>query len=590
MLGRTIHTYRIEELLGEGGMGTVYRAVDTVLGRDVALKVLHPALVRQASFLERFRSEARVLARLNHPNVAVLHNFLEVDDDLVMVMEYVEGLNLDALLRRRGKLTPAEALPLVRQALEGLHHAHRRGILHRDLKPANLMVTPDGQVKVMDFGIAKVAGAQRLTQANHLVGTLEYLAPEQVRGEEPSPASDLYAVGVLLYELLTGRVPFAGTSDYTLMDRILREKPTAPIKLNAALPKALDEVLRRSLDKNPADRYPDARALSAALAEVVPSLHVDFMALTALPTEPVRATVETKAKTPPLTEWVGTKRSSSSGRQTLPGWTRVPFQRDYRILTASVFVAAALLLGGIWLSPPVDKPGTEPQTAQVVPGASALTGTERPSGEPVEARENRPVETSPVVTKPKASSPEPTKPTEKPTEPRTVPKRKRLETPAESPTPKTVVPEPEPQAPVSSAPTVIEKPVETSRPAARRSILLGSKSVVLELLDGISSEQAGMQGRRLHFRATQAVVVDGEVVIRAGAGAVGEVTEVKSAGTFRRPRLEFRIRAVEGADGRMIPLRSATFREVATSADAVVRFVAGQTFQVRTESGVTVGL
>jgi serine/threonine protein kinase len=187
MLGRIIHTYRIEELLGEGGMGTVYRAVDTVLGRDVAIKALHPALLRQSAFLERFRSEARVLARLNHPNIAVLHNFIEAGDDLFMVMEYVEGLTLEALLRRRGKLRPEEAVPLIRQALEGLQHAHRRGILHRDLKPANLMLTPEGLVKVMDFGIAKVAGAQRLTQANHLVGTLEYLAPRAGarRGAQP---------------------------------------------------------------------------------------------------------------------------------------------------------------------------------------------------------------------------------------------------------------------------------------------------------------------------------------------------------------------------------------------------------------------
>ncbi|RYD89268.1 MAG: serine/threonine protein kinase, partial [Sphingobacteriales bacterium] len=207
--GRLIQHYRIESLLGEGGMGTVYQATDTLLQRLVAVKMLHPHLVSQTSFMERFRNEALILARLNHPNIAVVYNFLQDNADYFMAMEYVEGDSLEALIRKAGALSPAVAAEVVRQGLEGMAHAHRKGVLHRDIKPANLMLTPEGTIKLMDFGIARVSGEQRLTQANRLVGTLEYMAPELIEGQEPSPASDLYAMGVLLYELLSGKLPFA---------------------------------------------------------------------------------------------------------------------------------------------------------------------------------------------------------------------------------------------------------------------------------------------------------------------------------------------------------------------------------------------
>src|SRR6218665_3223890 len=162
MIGQKIQNYNVEELLGEGGMGTVYRATDTLLQRSVAIKILHPHLVRDTTFFERFRNEAILSAKLNHSNVAVLYNFLRDRNDNFMVMEFVDGMTLEKLLKQNGRLPLESVLKIMMQTLDGLHHAHEKGILHRDIKPANLMLTRDGIVKLMDFGIARMVGSQRL--------------------------------------------------------------------------------------------------------------------------------------------------------------------------------------------------------------------------------------------------------------------------------------------------------------------------------------------------------------------------------------------------------------------------------------------
>ena len=179
-IGQTILSYRIEELLGEGGMGVVFRANDISLERPVALKILHRHLLSDQAFLERFRHEAQTLARLNHPQITNLYSFQQYDGYWIMVMEFVDGQTLDQYLRRNGPVPLNKAVDWLTQALHGLHHAHECGVLHRDMKPANLMLTTSGRVKLMDFGIAKRFDSQRLTRVNHLIGTLEYMAPEQI--------------------------------------------------------------------------------------------------------------------------------------------------------------------------------------------------------------------------------------------------------------------------------------------------------------------------------------------------------------------------------------------------------------------------
>lgn len=221
MIGEYIQNYQVTAHLGEGGMGTVYKANDTILGREVALKMLHGQLVSQSQFLERFKKEARILAQLLHPNIAVIYNFIEQDGRYYMVMEYVDGENLDTLLKKNKTIGYKAVVAMMYHALEGLHHAHRKNICHRDIKPSNLILTSNEELKLMDFGIAKIAGEQKLTQVARVIGTLEYMAPEIIAGKDPSTASDIYALGITMYELLTGRLPFENKTDYTLMQDIV---------------------------------------------------------------------------------------------------------------------------------------------------------------------------------------------------------------------------------------------------------------------------------------------------------------------------------------------------------------------------------
>ena len=280
MIGEKILNYEINAHLGQGGMGNVFRATDNMLGREVALKVLHPQLTSQPLFLERFKKEARVLAQLLHPNIAVIYNFIEQGGNHFMVMEYVEGTTLDHMLKRYGALPAKVVVPIFIQALEGLHHAHRKNIFHRDIKPSNLMVTPDGTLKLMDFGIAKVAGEQKMTQANKIVGTVEFMAPELIEGKPASVASDIYAMGATLYELISGNLPFEADTDFNLMQAILKHKVRPPDKTNANVPKALSDIVMKALEKNPENRYPDAKSFQQALMNAFPAYReIDMTAL-----------------------------------------------------------------------------------------------------------------------------------------------------------------------------------------------------------------------------------------------------------------------------------------------------------------------
>ncbi len=214
MTGTALGGYRIVRELGEGGMGIVYEAVDTALDRRVALKVLHSEYSRNPELLERFRTEAKAQANLNHANIATLYAFVAEGGQAGMVMEYVDGETIAQIIQRRGLLPSDYAIPLFRQALLGIGYAHRRGIIHRDIKPANLMVDRQGMVKVMDFGIAKVLGSRGLTRTGTQMGTAFYMSPEQITSKGVDIRSDIYSLGVTLYEMLTASVPFQGESDF----------------------------------------------------------------------------------------------------------------------------------------------------------------------------------------------------------------------------------------------------------------------------------------------------------------------------------------------------------------------------------------
>ncbi|WP_260639581.1 protein kinase domain-containing protein [Streptomyces angustmyceticus] len=269
MLGRR---YELVERLGNGGMGTVYRAVDHRLRRTVAVKTLSAELALQPEFLTRFQREAHAAAALNHPKVATVHDVGEDAEggaaEPYLVMEYVEGRSLGHVLQD-GALPVAQAVGIAGQVLEALEHSHGHAIVHRDIKPANVMLTGTGQVKVVDFGIAKALteAATRLTGTGVAVGTPAYLAPEQINGAATDHRTDLYAVGCLLYELLTGRPPYTGDSPFSVMHQHLAAEPVPPSQLRPELPPAVDTVIVRALRKDREDRFTRASEMHRALDE-----------------------------------------------------------------------------------------------------------------------------------------------------------------------------------------------------------------------------------------------------------------------------------------------------------------------------------
>jgi beta-lactam-binding protein with PASTA domain/predicted Ser/Thr protein kinase len=259
--------YRIVRKLGAGGMADVYLAEDQELGRRVAIKILNGRHANDDQFIERFRREAKNAAALNHPNIVSIYDRGEAEDTYYIAMEYLDGRTLKELVVTRGKAPVNVAIEYTRQILSALRFAHRHGIVHRDIKPHNVLVDGDGRVKVTDFGIAR-AGTSQMTETGSIVGTAQYLSPEQARGGEVDQRSDLYSLGVVLYELLTGKTPFEGDTPVEIAMKHLSNPPKPPSELRRDIPAELDKVVLRALAKDPEDRYQSADEMDADLERV----------------------------------------------------------------------------------------------------------------------------------------------------------------------------------------------------------------------------------------------------------------------------------------------------------------------------------
>ncbi|HVL53386.1 MAG TPA: Stk1 family PASTA domain-containing Ser/Thr kinase, partial [Vitreimonas sp.] len=263
--------YRLIELLGQGGMATIYRARDNQLERDVAVKLLRPEYGRDPDFLSRFRQEAQAAASLNHPNVVSVFDYGQDNAGPFIVMELIDGEDLSAIIRRTGALPPRQAARLTADAARALEVAHRRGIVHRDVKPGNIMVGRDGRVKVTDFGIARAVAEAQMTLPGTTLGSVHYFSPEQARGEATTPGSDVYSLGIVLYELLTGRRPWGGDSAAAIAMARLSGAVPSPSAARAGIPPALEAIVRRAMSLDPAARY----ATGGALAEVLDGFLAD---------------------------------------------------------------------------------------------------------------------------------------------------------------------------------------------------------------------------------------------------------------------------------------------------------------------------
>jgi serine/threonine-protein kinase len=259
--------YTIKRRLGSGGMADVYCAEDSQLGRNVALKVLHQRFAADQEFVERFRREARSAAGLQHPNVVGVYDRGEWDGTAYIAMEYLDGRTLKEVIQAEAPIDPMRAIDITQQILRAARFAHRRGVVHRDLKPHNVMVDDEGRAKVTDFGIAR-AGASDMTETGSIMGTAQYLSPEQAQGRPVSPQSDLYSVGVILFEMLTGRVPFQADAAVSVALKHVAEEPPTVAELNPSVPPELSQIVSWAMQKDPARRPADADAFLNALEDV----------------------------------------------------------------------------------------------------------------------------------------------------------------------------------------------------------------------------------------------------------------------------------------------------------------------------------
>jgi serine/threonine-protein kinase len=269
-IGDKLGHFLIRAEIGRGGMGTIYYAVDTMLNREVALKVVHPQLADNEQLMERFKIEAMTQARLNHPHIVMIFSFNKIEDEYVIAMEYVEGRSLKEILQEKKQLHPAEAVDIVTQVAEGLRYAHAHNVIHRDIKPANILLGKDGNVKISDFGIAKILGSQGLTKTGMLVGTPWYTSPEQIVGKEIDFRTDLYSLGVTFYEVLTGRVPFDSetNSEFQIQKAHLETPPPRPSIFNPEIGIRLEKIILQALQKKVEKRYQNARDMIDDLHKV----------------------------------------------------------------------------------------------------------------------------------------------------------------------------------------------------------------------------------------------------------------------------------------------------------------------------------
>lgn len=386
LINSTIGEYRLVQKLGEGGMGEVYQGVHSKIGRVVAVKILSQAS-EGAEFVERFLNEARIQAGLQHNNIATLYDFLEFDGQPCIIMEYIEGDTLTDCIRSWGCLPLADAVRYFQSIVEAIDYVHGRGIVHRDIKSTNVKITPSGQVKLLDFGIAKSGASPALTMAGGFIGTLQYLSPEQIQGGFADARSDIWALGVLLYEMSTSHLPFDANTLGELCQKITSASYTPPSVMNQSVPKAIQNIISRCLKKNPAERYQSARDLlqdvnRAAAGLALPTTQQAAIRSSTIqsapqPTSYQRASSQNVPQPAPY-------QSQSSYSSPPSGGTVSTKPKSKALMMASIAVAGILvvisglyfLLSGGGATPPSNKP-TQPSNSQ------SASGT-RPTAAPAE--------------------------------------------------------------------------------------------------------------------------------------------------------------------------------------------------------------
>ena len=367
--GQRLGDYEILGVLGAGGMGKVYKVRNVISDRVEAMKILLPNLASQKELADRFLREIKVLASLDHPNIAALRTALTLDDQLVMIMEYVEGVTVASRLKA-GPLPPAEAVNYTDQVLAALSYAHKLDVVHRDIKPGNMMLTPQGVIKLMDFGIARSGNEGGLTMTGTTLGSLNYMPPEQVKAQPVDARSDLYSLGVSLYEMVTGELPFKGDSGFSLMSAHLEETPRPPINLRPDLPPGLNDIILMNLEKDPEMRFQSADAFRNALK------NVDLSAFSATTAPRPAAAVAVTASPQPTTRVAAAPVAPVAAAMPMPPPSHQPgnSNRGLYMTLGALIVLVVLVAAGFYV-PRMMKTNAGAGTTATAPAAPALPPT-----------------------------------------------------------------------------------------------------------------------------------------------------------------------------------------------------------------------
>jgi serine/threonine protein kinase len=384
--GQRLGDYEVLEVLGAGGMGKVYKVRNVISDRVEAMKIILPNLANQKELADRFLREIKLLGSLNHPNIAGLRTALTINDQLVMIMEYVEGITLASRLQQ-GPIPPTDAINYTDQILSALSYAHRLNVIHRDIKPANMMLTPQGVVKLMDFGLAR-PGEQStaMTVTSTTLGSVNYMPPEQVKGEAVDARSDLYSLGVSLYEMVTGRLPFQAESGYSLMTAHVQETPKAPIAIRPDLPTTLNQIILIALAKDPAKRFQSSEAFRNALKSVPLTASVAAGAETSAAAWAPVAPVATSQ--PEIQPAVAAAVSSSAVASAATN-----SYRGFYVALGALLVVAVLFAAGFYL-PRRIRTHASTGSATPAPTASAMS---QPVAEPPPSTAVAPASETPVA-------------------------------------------------------------------------------------------------------------------------------------------------------------------------------------------------
>jgi tRNA A-37 threonylcarbamoyl transferase component Bud32 len=536
-----IGKYQIVELVGEGAMGTVYRATDSVLGRTVAIKVMNASIARQPDHRQRFLREAQAAGSLQHPNVVTIYDLGELDGHLFIAMEFLHGTDLERLMVGAEPLKLQSKLDIIVDVLMGLAYAHKHGIIHRDIKPANIRVSDDGHAKIMDFGVAHLASSD-ITRTGLVVGTPSYMAPEQVTGGKAVPGTDIFAVGAVLYHLLTGTKPFDAPTLQNLFYKIVTDMPRPLEELKPGLPPALERIVQRAMAKDPANRYTNALDIANDIIGVRAELSGNAYASTASLTASAVKVVETYAPKPVP---VGAKRQFNRASLAAAGaailviviaWVTIgrnarqlPAAIDSPVADSALPVStgnaaipdtASLAAAAESARAAARKPDTAPSRATPPPAArerkvasAPVREQKRPETKPAPVRTaTRPVETTPISIP--ASQPTLAQPSVRDSArtlalaPPVAPIRDK---PADTPTPK-----PAPREEVAAAVAAYARAIESRDIAAVR-----------RAYPGITSEQA--RGFEQFFQAARNINVTFNVT---GLESSGNSADARLVGTY----------------------------------------------------------